>query len=309
MIKRIFLFLLTNILVLFLINIILIIISTVLWINVSWFYSGWSVIWLLIFAWVIWFSWSFISLFLSKWMAKMSYKIELINESNLYNQNPKAKLVYNLVDRLSRENNIKLPEVWIYNSQEPNAFATWATKNSSLVAVSTWLLDLMTEDELEWVIAHEMAHVLNWDMVTMTLMQWVLNTFVVFLSRIVASLIDTALSSNEEGESNWPTFIYYIASIVLEIIFGLFATMLVMWFSRFREYKADAWSSKYVWKQKMIAALKKLQIYSNRLTTDDSDKFATMKIWSKKRKWFMWLFSSHPELDDRIKALENSLNY
>ncbi len=307
MFKRIFLFLLTNILVLVLINITFTIISSVFWINITWYYNWDSLLPLLIFAWVVWFAGSFISLFLSKWMAKRAYDIQLVNTQNLSQLDSKERLVYDVVERISSNNNIQMPEVWIYVSPEPNAFATWATKNSSLVAVSTWLLDLMSEDEIEWVIAHEMAHILNWDMVTMTLLQWVINTFVVFLSRIIASLLDNFFKS-EDSESG-PSWIYYVSSIVLEIIFSILASIVVMWFSRYREYKADLWWAQYSTKNKMISALKKLQLYSDKMLTDDSDKLATMKIWSKKRWWIFALFSSHPDLSDRIKALEESNIY
>lgn len=310
MFKRIWLFLLTNILILVVISISFTVISSVFWINLWWYYTWWSIVPLLVFAWIIWFSWAFISLFLSKFMAKQSYNIEIITQENLYNYSKKEKLVYEIIETLSNQNGIKMPEVWIYIDNEPNAFATWATKNSSLVAVSTGLLDTMDEDEISWVIAHEMAHILNWDMITMTLMQWVINTFVVFLSRIIASIIDSSMKSDsqesQEETSNEPSFIYYIASIILEIIFSVLASMLVMWFSRHREYKADEWSAKFVWREKMIKALKKLQILTNRMTTSDDDKLATFKIWSKKRSGIMSLFASHPDLEDRILALENA---
>lgn len=306
MFKRIWLFLLTNILILVVISISFTVISSVFWINLWWYYTWWSIVPLLVFAWIIWFSWAFISLFLSKFMAKQSYNIEIITQENLYNYSKKEKLVYEIVQTLSNQNGIKMPEVWIYIDNEPNAFATWATKNSSLVAVSTGLLESMDEDEISWVIAHEMAHILNWDMVTMTLMQWVINTFVVFLSRIIASFVDNYFKSDEEEQSSWPSFVYYIVSIVLEIIFSILASILVMAFSRYREYKADEGSAKFVWREKMIKALKKLQILTNRITTTDEDSLATFKIWSKKRSGIMSLFASHPDLEDRILALENA---
>lgn len=300
MIKRIFLFLLTNILILVVISISFTVISAVFWINIWWYYDWSNLLSVLIYAAIIWFSWSFISLFLSKKMAKWSYWVQIVDSSNL---SWKQKLVYDIVYKIALDNSIKTPEVWIYESPEPNAFATWATKNSSLVAVSTWLLDLMNEDEIEWVIAHEMAHILNWDMVTMTLLQWIINTFVIFISRILASFISSALKSNDE-ESSWADWVYFVVSIVLEIIFSFLASILVMWFSRYREFRADEWSAKFVWKAKMILALKRLQKLEYAMVTDDSDKLATMKIGSKKRWWIFALFSSHPDLEDRIRNLE-----
>ena len=156
MLKRIFLFFLTNLLVLIVFSICFSIISSVFWINLWGYYNGWSLLPLLIFAGIIWFSWAFISLFMSKFMAKQAYQIELLLPENLYNFTSKQKLVYLIVEDLSNKNWIKIPEVWIYYDSEPNAFATWATKNSSLVAVSSGLLENMNEDEIAWVIAHEM---------------------------------------------------------------------------------------------------------------------------------------------------------
>jgi heat shock protein HtpX len=190
-----------------------------------------------------------------------------------------------------------MPELGIYQSNEPNAFATWASKNSSIVAVSTWLLDIMDEWAIQWVVAHEMAHILNWDMVTMTLLQWILNTFVVFFARIVANFI---ASRSDEGLS-WIAYMWVY--ILLEIIFWLLATPIAMAFSRHREYRADAWSAHFVWKEKMIAwleALKRMQT----MAPSDGDNLATMKISTKWKGWLLSLYSSHPDLDDRIKALE-----
>lgn len=298
MIKRIFLFLATNLLVLVVLSITFTILSSVFWISFASYYNWSNLVPVLIFAWVVWFAWSFISLFLSKWIAKWSYKIKLIDSSSA---SWKEKLVYDIVSRISEIKRIKTPEVWIYESQEPNAFATWATKNSSLVAVSTWLLWVMNDDEIEWVIAHEMAHITNWDMVTMALLQWVINTFVIFLARIVASFAEKFFLSEEES---WWSWIYYVISFILEIIFSILASIVVMWFSRYREFRADEGSANFVWKEKMILALKRLKQFQNNMVTDDSDKLATFKIWSKKRSWLFALFSSHPDLDDRIKNLE-----
>jgi heat shock protein HtpX len=196
-----------------------------------------------------------------------------------------------------------MPEVGFYISQDPNAFATWPSKNSSLVAVSSGLLDFMEKDAIEWVVAHEMAHVLNWDMVTMTLLQWVLNTFVIFISRVLAWIVDNFLNWEKESGSGG-SWSYYIISILFEIIFWILASLITMWFSRKREFKADAWSAGFVWKQKMINWLKALKSLQNFASWDDT-KLATMKISTKGRTWFMALFSSHPTLDDRISALEN----
>lgn len=298
MIKRIFLFLLTNIAVIVVIGIVIAILENILWINISWYSS--SYVSIFIYAIIVWFSWAFISLLLSKWMAKRAYNIVLMTRENFWDFSEKEKFVYEIVSRLAENNRIEMPEVWVYESAEPNAFATWATKNSSLVAVSTGLLDLMNKDEIEWVIGHEMAHILNWDMVTMTLLQWVINTFVVFLSRVLANIFD-----NVTDGKFW-TLWYILVSIVLEICFGILASLIVMGFSRHREFRADEGSAIFVWKQKMIAWLRALQKMQN-IASGDNESLATMKISTHKRWGIMALFSSHPDLEDRIKNLESKV--
>lgn len=300
MIKRVFLFLLTNIAVIFLVWIVIFVLERVFWINISGYSTSYTSI--LIYSWIVWFAWAFISLFLSRWMAKKAYNIELIEETNLHKLWAKENMFYNLVSELSKNNSIKIPEVWIYESSDPNAFATGASKNSSLVAVSTGLLDKMNEKELRWVIGHEMAHILNGDMVTMTLLQWVVNTFVIFLSRILSNIFN-----NVTDWKYWSIW-YFVVNMLLQIVFWILASVVVMWFSRYREFRADEWSSKLVWKENMIAWLEALKKMVN-LTTDDNSKLATMKINTKHKSWFMSLFSSHPDLDDRIENLRNFNSY
>jgi len=231
-------------------------------------------------------------------MAKRAYWVQVVDVNDYSNLDSKEKVVFDLVRDLAERNHIKMPEVWFYQSNEPNAFATWASKNSSLVAVSTWLLEIMNKDEIEWVIAHEMAHILNWDMVTMTLLQWLINTFVVFISRILANIFDNV--TDWKFGSLW----YFVVNMVLQICIWILASLITMWFSRFREYKADAGSAWYVGKDKMIAALEALKKLQN-ITWKDDSKFATMKISTKWRSGIMMLFSTHPDLDDRINALKN----
>jgi len=250
-----------------------------------------------IYSMIIWFSGSFISLAISKWMAKRAYDITLITEQNESSLDEKERIVYTTVVSLARQNGIKTPEVGIYIDDEPNAFATGPSKNNSLVAVSTGLLSKMNKDAIEWVIAHEMAHVLNWDMVTMALLQWVLNTFVVFFARIVANIFDNAT------DGKFGILWYFVVNMLLQIIFGILASLVAMKFSRYREFKADAWSAKYVWKEKMIAWLQALKDMQSMISWSKWD-LDTMKISSKKKGGLMQLFSSHPDLDDRIKALE-----
>ena len=293
MMKRIMMFVLMNIAIMVLLTITFTILENVFGIKLT------GNAYLLVFAWVIWFGWSFISLALSKWMAKKAYKIQILNIDNVSSLDKKQTIVWNTVNDLAERNNIKTPEVGIYIDVEANAFATGSSKNNSLVAVSTGLLDVMDEKAIEWVVAHEMAHILNGDMVTMALLQWVLNTFVIFISRSIANIISNFL----DEEMSWIAHLAVV--IVLEILFGLLASLILMAFSRHREFRADAGSAEYVWKEKMIAwlqALKNMQ----KFTKEDKTSFAAMKISSHKRWGIMSLFASHPSLDDRIEALQNS---
>ena len=293
-IKRIFLFGLMNIAVLFLFSLILFALQFFFGIDVVEM-SGEGYIGLLIYAGIFGFLWSFFSLFISKWMAKRAYGITPLTEADLYQLSKKEKLVWDTVMEIANKHGITMPEVWIYNSQDPNAFATWATKNSSLVAVSTGLLDLMNEDEIEAVVAHEMAHILNGDMVTMTLLQGVMNTFVIFFARIIAEFID----SRTDGKLGvfWFMWVY----IFLQIILWLFASLVVMWFSRHREFRADEGAGRFVGKEKMIRALEALK----RVEHPKADpKFATMQISTQTNTWIKKFFMSHPPLEERISNLE-----
>lgn len=292
MLKRIWFFILMNIAILIIANVFLYILS-LFWVETSRAtYTG-----LFIFCLVASFVWTWISLLLSKWMAKSFYGINLITEENLSDISKKERLVYDVVKDLSERYNIKMPEVWFYQDSEPNAFATWPSKNNSLVAVSTGLLDLMEEDAIEGVVWHEMAHILNWDMVTTALLQWVLNTFVLFFAKIIAKLV----SQFVDEEYAW--LAQLLVDIFLQIVFGFLASFIAMWFSRTREFRADAGSASYVWKEKMIAWLKALQKMQDSMH-ESNKQYATMQISSRKATWLMKLLSSHPELEDRIKALE-----
>ncbi len=277
--KRIFLFILTNLAVLVVVSIILSLLG--LSGNPNQMGS------LLAYSAVVGFTGSIISLLTSKWVAKRSVGAEVITEP----QNELEAWLLNTVEAQARQWNLKTPEVAIYDSPEPNAFATGATKNSSLVAVSTGLLQHMTRDEVEAVLAHEMAHIGNGDMVTLTLIQGVVNTFVVFLSRIVSNLIAT----NDRGETNG--LVYFAVSMVLQIAFGFLASIVVMWFSRQREYRADAGAAKLVGAPKMIAALQRLKGESSHLPREMS----AMGIASENKDS---LLSTHPSLDNRIARLQ-----
>lgn len=239
------------------------------------------------------FAGSLISLFLSKTMALRSVGAEVIKEP----RNNAERWLFETVKRQSQQAGIPMPEVAIYHSADVNAFATGATKNSSLVAVSTGLLNAMSQDEAEAVVAHEVAHIANGDMVTMTLLQGVLNTFVIFLSRMIATAV--ASSRNNDGEESQNSGIYFLVSMVLEILFGVLATIIAMWFSRYREFRADAGSAQLVGKEKMIAALERLrQVHEPQELPGSLNAFM---INGKRSELFM----SHPPLEKRIAALKN----
>lgn len=295
--KRIWLFVLTNLAVIFLFSIALFVIEKVFWVNISQM-SGQSYTWLFIYAALFWFIWAFFSLAISRWMAKKAYGIVPFTPEQAGMLTWKERLVYEVVDSIAAKNNITMPEVGIYNSQDPNAFATGPSKNKSLVAVSTGLLHYMNNDEIEWVVAHEMAHVLNGDMVTMTLVQWVMNTFVIFFARIIAQIID----SRTDGKL-WD-FGYMWTYIALQLVLWILASIIVMKFSRWREFHADAGSAKFVWKEKMIASLESLKKLQE-LAPKNNTKMATMQISTQTESGFKKLFMSHPPLQERIDALHN----
>lgn len=241
---------------------------------------------------------SFFSLFISKWSAKKAYDIQILDE-NSASSDPKLLLIYKTTERIARENNIKMPEVGYYESTDVNAFATGASKNSSIVAFSTALLNQMSEDEIEGVVGHEMAHILNGDMVTLTLIQGVMNAFVILLAKIVAEAIDKFLSS-DDGEG-LGLIAYNLVYIGLQIVFGFLASFVVMYFSRKREYRADEGGAKYTSKAKMIAGLQKLKSMQS-LGTKDT-KMSPFMITEPDS-----MFSTHPSLDNRIKALQENFS-
>ena len=210
----------------------------------------------------------------------------------------KERLVYNTVVDIAQKHNITTPEIGFYQAQDPNAFATGATKNSSLVAVSSGLLNMMSEQEIEAVIAHEMSHILNGDMVTMTLLSGVMNTFVIFFARIIAEIVD----SRTDGKLGWIG--YQAVYIILQIILGIFASLVIMAFSRHREFKADAGSAKLVGKEKMIAALRALERMKE-IAPKNNSKMAAMQINTQTSYGVKKLFMSHPPLEERIVYLEN----
>lgn len=239
------------------------------------------------------FAGSLISLFLSKTMALRSVGAEVITTP----RNNAERWLVDTVQRQAQQAGIPMPEVAIYHSADVNAFATGATKSNSLVAVSTGLLNAMTQDEAEAVIAHEVSHIANGDMVTMTLLQGVLNTFVIFLSRIIASVVSNSRGNNNEESHN--SGLYFLVSMVLEMIFGVLASIIAMWFSRQREFRADAGSASLVGKEKMIAALQRLQhVHAPEEMQGSLNAFM---INGPRKELFM----SHPPLEKRIEALRS----
>jgi len=239
---------------------------------------------------------SFISLAMSKWIAKKSTRARVIEQP----ANQTEQWLVSTVRRMAEKAEIGMPEVAIYDSPDMNAFATGMKKDSALVAVSTGLLQNMSKDEAEAVIAHEITHVACGDMVTMSLIQGVLNTFVIFLSRLAANVIDTFLRGDEEGGGLG--FMGYIAvTIFLDIVLGLFASLIVMWFSRKREFTADRGAAYLTSKEKMASALRRLQAHHE--PSHLPDQVAAFGIRPKKGG-MAGFFRSHPPIEDRIAALE-----
>lgn len=248
---------------------------------------------LFMFALIFGFAGSFISLAMSKFIAKMSTGAKVIEVAG----NSDEQWLLDTVARQAAKAGIKTPEVAIYDSPQPNAFATGMTKNRSLVAVSTGLMRSMRQNEVEAVLGHEVAHVANGDMVTMALLQGVLNTFVIFFAKIVAYVVDRVILKNESSGHSW-TFI--IVDIAAQIFFGILASTISMWFSRKREFHADNGGAYLAGKENMIAALRRLQTMQ---PGELPDQMAAFGISSGDSK-FGKLFTSHPPIEDRIAALE-----
>ena len=291
--KRVFLFLATNLAVMLVLSIVLSVLSS--WLGINRQGMGG----LLLMAAVFGFGGSFISLLISKWVAKRSYGVQIIEQ-------PRSEMEHWLlstVTRQAQQAGIGMPEVGIYDSPEMNAFATGASRNNALVAVSSGLLYSMSRDEAEAVLAHEVSHVANGDMVTLTLIQGVVNTFVIFFARLVAGLISNFLRSDDEEEGAGMGGLAYMATVfVLEMIFGILASIIVMWFSRQREFRADAGSAKLAGRDKMIAALERLR------EGHEPQLEGTMMAFGINGKRSMSeLFMSHPPLEKRIEALRQNL--
>ncbi|WP_026240646.1 protease HtpX [Thiobacillus thioparus] len=247
---------------------------------------------LLIFAAVMGFGGSFISLAISKWMAKKSMGVRVIETPS----NSTEFWLMETIRKYSTDAGIKMPEVGIYDAPDVNAFATGMTRNSSLVAVSSGLLQQMTREEAEAVLGHEIAHVANGDMVTLALIQGVVNTFVMFLSRVIGHTVDRVVFKNEEGHG--PAF--FVTMIVAELVLGILASIIVMWFSRQREFRADRGGASLAGRGAMIAALERLNgLHPHPLP----DKMAAFGIAGGSPQGWKRLFMTHPPLEERIAAL------
>lgn len=298
MAKRVFLFILTNVLIILTISI------TLSLLGVKGYATAQGINYeaLLVFSAVVGFSGALISLLLSRWMAKMTMGVKLVDPRTV---NPQERWLVDRVYEYSKRAGLKvMPEVGVYNSPEVNAFATGPSKSRSLVAVSSGLLQRMDESAVEGVLAHEVAHIANGDMVTMTLLQGVVNTFVVFLSRACAWAASQALSrggDREEGGRN--PLIEFAFIILFEIVFSILGSLVVFAYSRRREFYADAGAAALAGSHKMIHALESLKKSMN-FVDDTQQSLATMKIAGKRRGGLMAMFITHPPLEDRIQALK-----
>jgi heat shock protein HtpX len=289
--KRIFLLIATNFAVLFVLSITMQLLGIDRMLAQE---TGLNLYGLLLMAAIFGFGGAFISLFISKWMAKMATGAQVIEVPS----NPTERWLMDTVKRQAEKSGIGMPEVAIYDAPEINAFATGWNRNDSLVAVSTGLLNNMTQEEAEAVLGHEVTHVANGDMVTLTLIQGVTNTFVIFLSRVIGFLVDRVLLKNDRGYGLG----YWIATIVAQLVLGLLASMIVAWFSRWREFRADAGGANLAGREKMIAALDRLKLNQGQSTLPAQ----VQAFGISGGGGFMALFSSHPPLDVRIAALREA---
>jgi heat shock protein HtpX len=288
--KRIVLFLATNLAVLVLLGIVLSVLEGVFGVRLEGGYG------LLVIAAVFGFGGSFISLAMSKWVAKRQTGAHVITQP----RNELETWLVATVRRQAESAGIKMPEVAVYDAPEINAFATGPSRNNSLVAVSTGLLRGMERDEAEAVLAHEVSHVANGDMVTMALIQGVLNTFVIFLARVVGRVVDAWISGNRNGA---PSFAYYLIVIVLQVVFGILASIITMWFSRRREFRADAGGASLAGRDKMVRALERLaKTYGQSTLPNEVRAFGISGHFARGAKR---LFMTHPPLAERIAALRN----
>ncbi len=290
--KRITLFLLTNLAVVFILSIVLKLLGVDTALEQQG--GGLNLQGLLIFAAVFGMGGAFISLAISKWSAKRMTGAKVIEEPG----NPTERWLLETVRRQAQKAGIGMPEVAIFDASEPNAFATGMNRNSALVAVSTGLLHAMSQDEVEAVLGHEISHVANGDMVTLALIQGVVNTFVIFLSRVVGHVVDRVILKNDRGHGVG----FFVTTMVAQLVLGILASMIVAWFSRQREFRADAGSARIEGPNKMIAALEKLKLSHQ---APLPDQLAAFGISGGPGDGLKRLFMSHPPLEERIAALQS----
>jgi heat shock protein HtpX len=291
--KRIFLFLATNLAVIVLLGIVLRLLGVDRLLDAQG--AGLNYGNLLVFAAVIGFGGSFFSLAISKWMAKMSTGAKVIDQP----RSEEEQWLVETVRRQAREAGIGMPDVAIYDAGDINAFATGMSKNNALVAVSSGLLRAMDRDEAEAVLGHEVSHIANGDMVTLTLIQGVVNTFVIFFARIIGHFVDRVILKNEEGHGIG----YFVASIIAEIILGILASTIVMWFSRQREFRADRGGAQLAGRDKMVQALRRLQA-NHEQPAELPQQMSAFGVSGGVGEGLKRLFMSHPPLAERIAALE-----
>jgi heat shock protein HtpX len=286
--KRIFLFLVTNLAIVLMLSVIAHLLGLDRYLSAR----GGDLGGLLVVAALFGFGGSLISLFISKWMAKRTMGVEIIETP----RSDDERWLVEAVGAHARRTGIGMPEVGIFESPQPNAFATGASRNNALVAVSTGLLRTMRRNEVDAVLGHEIAHVANGDMVTLTLIQGVVNTFVIFFSRIIGSAVDKALNGDREGRGGMG---YFIGTMLAEMVLGILASIVVMWFSRQREFRADVGGAHLAGRENMIAALERLKVGAEEPLPDGLKAFGIGGGSSGLGRLFM----SHPPLDERIAAL------
>jgi heat shock protein HtpX len=289
--KRIFLFLATNLAIVLVLSVTMRLLGVEPYLNAN----GLNLSALLIFAAVMGFGGSFISLAISKWSVKKSMGVHVIEAPS----NSTEFWLVETIRKFSAEAGIKMPEVGIYDSPDVNAFATGMSKNSSLIAVSTGLIQQMTRKEAEAVLGHEVAHAANGDMVTLALIQGVVNTFVMFLSRVIGHLVDRVVFKTQRGQG--PAF--FVTMIIAEMVLGILASIIVMWFSRQREFRADRGGATLAGRQNMIAALERLNTLHPQPLPD---KMAAFGIAGGAGGGLRRLFMTHPPLEERIATLKAS---
>lgn len=248
------------------------------------------------------FGGAFASLWMSKWLAKRGYQMQQVTSPST----PKEKLVYETVEALAKREGIKMPEVWVYWDDVPNAFATGPSRNNSMVAVSSGLANSLTDEELKAVLAHEVGHIANGDMVATTLLQGLMNTMVYFVASIVARMVASAMARGEEEPSH---MVYFIVDMILQILLSFLAAIVIFAFSRKREFRADAYAADALGADAMISALQKIDYMSQQSVEwqhreSREDAMATMKIYGA-HGGIKGLFATHPSIEDRIAALRN----